>query len=387
MSLSAELIVQQVISDAGPLPAGASLDRIETPAAVVDLPVMAANLVRTAEYCREHGLGYRPHTKTHKSPLIGAAQLRAGATGLTVATLREAEVMAEVTGDLLLAFPQVGAAKLARLVELAGRVERLAVALDSREALDGLIGAVAGWKGSLGVVVELDAGMGRAGVQTPEQAVELARAVTGAKGLRYDGIMFYPGHIREAAGEQDAALKALQERLARFLGALRAAGLAPGMVSGGSTPSLWRTHEIAGLTEIRPGTTVFNDRTTAAIAACRWEECAYSILATVVSTAVPGQAVIDAGSKALAKEELRGTGDGYGALRDRPEVVVKGLSEEHGLLDLTRTTWRPRVGDRVRVIPNHVCVSVNLQERVWGARDDLLLCQWPVAARGRAPAG
>lgn len=387
MTVSAELIVRQVISESEPVPAGASLDGIETPAAVVDLPVMAANLIRTAGYCREHGLGYRPHTKTHKSPLIGAAQLTAGAAGLTVATLREAEVMAEVSSDLLLAFPQIGGAKLARLGKLAGRVERLAVALDSPEALDGLIGAAAGWKRTIGVVIELDAGMGRVGVQTPEQAVELARAVSGAKGLRYDGVMFYPGHIREAAGDQDAALSALRERLDQCLGALRAAGLAPEMVSGGSTPSLWRSHEIAGLTEIRPGTTVFNDRATAAITACRWEECAYSILATVVSTAVRGQAVIDAGSKALAKEELRGAGGGYGALRDRPEVVVNGLSEEHGLLDLTRTTWRPGVGDRVRVIPNHVCVSVNLQERVWGASGDRLVCQWPVAARGRAPAG
>jgi len=295
--------------------------------------------------------------------------------------------MAQVTDNLLLAFPQVGPAKLSRLVELAGRVARISVALDSREALDGLIAAGAGREHSIGVVIELDAGMGRAGVQTPEQAVDLARAVAGARPLRYDGIMFYPGHIRAAAGEQDAALAALRVRLEQFLSALEAADLAPGIVSGGSTPSLWRSHEITGLTEIRPGTTVFNDRATAVIGACRWEECAYSVLATVVSTAVPGQAVIDAGSKALAKEELRGPGEGFGALRDRLGVVVKALSEEHGILDLSQTDWRPRVGDRVRVIPNHVCVSVNLQERVWGGREDLLLCRWPVSARGRAPAG
>lgn len=386
MTVNAELLVARVISDAEPVPAGASLDHIETPAAVVDLPVMAENLIRTAGYCRRHGLLYRPHAKTHKAPGIGRAQLLAGASGLTVATLREAEVMAEVTDDLLVAYPQVGPAKLSRLVELAGRVARVSVALDSREALTGLITAAAS-PHSIGVVIEVDAGMGRAGVQTPEAAVDLARAVAGVTQLRYDGIMFYPGHIREAAGEQDAALTALRIRLEQFLAALHTAGLAPPNVSGGSTPTLWRSHEITGLTEIRPGTTVFNDRATAVIEACRWEECAYSVLATVVSTAVPGQAVIDAGSKALAKEELRGPGGGYGALRDRPGVVVKALSEEHGILDLARTTWRPRVGDRVRVIPNHVCVSVNLQERIWGGKDDLLLCQWPVLARERAPRG
>jgi D-serine deaminase-like pyridoxal phosphate-dependent protein len=108
------------------------------------------------------------------------------------------------------------------------------------------------------------------------------------------------------------------------------------------------------------------------------------VLATVVSTAVPGQAVIDAGSKALSKEELRGAGGGYGAVLDRPEVLVSGLSEEHGILDLGQTDWRPRVGDRVRVVPNHVCVSVNLQEQVWCLTDSVMRCRWPVLARGRA---
>jgi D-serine deaminase-like pyridoxal phosphate-dependent protein len=195
--------------------------------------------------------------------------------------------------------------------------------------------------------------------------------------------MFYPGHIREPGWEQDGRLAALQQRIDRFLEALDIAGLRPGIVSGGSTPTLWRSHQLKGITELRPGTTVFNDRTTAEIGVCRWEECAYSILATVVSTAVPGQAVIDAGSKALAKEELRSSGGGYGALLDQREVVVKSLSEEHGILDIGASGWRPKVGDRVRVVPNHVCVSVNLQERIWGVKGERLVCQWPVAARGR----
>jgi D-serine deaminase-like pyridoxal phosphate-dependent protein len=119
--------------------------------------------------------------------------------------------------------------------------------------------------------------------------------------------------------------------------------------------------------------------------ACGWNDCAYSILATVVSTAVPDQAVIDAGSKSIFREEMRGVdATGFGALLDRPDVVVKGMSEEHGLLDLSHTDWRPRVGDLVRVVPNHVCVSVNLQTHIYGVRNDVLESRWDVAARGWA---
>ena len=379
---SVTAIVDRVIADTAP--AETSLDRLETPAALVDLPVMAANLIRTASYCQSHGLGYRPHTKTHKSAALGTAQLLAGAQGLTVATLREAEVMATVCDDLLLAYPPVGAAKLERLIALAERVGGITVALDSPDALVAMNQAAAAAGVEIGVMIELDLGMGRAGVTTPESAVALAKLAAEASHLRYVGIMFYPGHIREPAGQQDAALAAVQRGLDEFRRALEAAGLSPAIVSGGSTPSLWRSHELSGLTEIRPGQSVFNDRTTAVIEACSWQDCAYTVLATVVSTTVKDQAVVDAGSKALAKEEMRGSGGGYGVLLDRPEIPVKSLSEEHGLLDLSQTDWRPKVGDRVRIVPNHVCVSVNLQDQMWGVRDGAVVCRWPVAARGRA---
>lgn len=226
--------------------------------------------------------------------------------------------------------------------------------------------------------------MRRCGVPTPEAAVALARAAAEARGVAYRGVMFYPGHIREPVDEQGPALERLNADLARFLDALTAAGLEPATVSGGSTPAAFASHALDGLTEIRPGTYIFNDRTTALIGACSWDDCAYTILATVVSTAVPGQAVVDAGSKALAREEIRAPGaTGFGALLDRPHVVVRATSEEHGILDLSRTDWRPRVGDRVRIVPNHVCVSVHLQDRLWGVRGEEVVGEWTVAARGR----
>ncbi|HEU0300407.1 MAG TPA: alanine racemase, partial [Longimicrobium sp.] len=349
---------------------------------LVDVDRMHANLRRAAEDCRAHGLAWRPHAKTHKIPALAAEQVRAGAVGVTVATPREAEVMAGTVDDLLLAYPPVGAAKLARLMALPGHV-RLSVALDSAEALQGLAAAAREAGRAVRVLVEVDAGMGRVGAQSAGDAVALARAAADQDGIEYGGLMFYPGHIRERAERQDAAIGALNGRIARVLEVLEAAGLAPAVVSGGSTPTFWRSHEIAGLTEVRPGTNIFNDRTTAEIGACAWDENAYSVLATVVSTAVPGQAVVDAGSKALSKEEIRADTSGYGVLLDRPEVVVKSVFEEHGLLDLSRTDWRPRIGERVRIVPNHVCVSVNLHERLYGIRGEDVVDVWEVAARGR----
>ena len=360
-----------------------TLDALETPAAVVDLDRMTANLDRMAVYVRAHGLALRPHIKTHKTPELAAEQLRRGAVGVTVATPREAEVMAAVADDILVAYPPVGRPRLDRLLALPEHV-RLTIALDSADALAALDAAARDAGREVGVLIELDLGMRRCGVPTPEAAVALARAAAEARGVAYRGVMFYPGHIREPVDEQGPALERLNADLARFLDALTAAGLEPATVSGGSTPAAFASHALDGLTEIRPGTYIFNDRTTALIGACSWDDCAYTILATVVSTAVPGQAVVDAGSKALAREEIRAPGaTGFGALLDRPHVVVRATSEEHGILDLSRTDWRPRVGDRVRIVPNHVCVSVHLQDRLWGVRGEEVVGEWTVAARGR----
>lgn len=357
-----------------------TLDTLETPAALVDVERVEVNLARVAAYTRAHGLAWRPHTKTHKTAELAARQLAAGAQGLSVATPLEAEVMAQVSDDLLFAYPPVGEARLARLMALPARV-RLGVALDSHEALAGLSRAAQEAGRGVGVLVELDLGMRRVGVQTPDEAVALARAIRALPALTYRGVAFYPGHIRARTADQDAALAHVSSSLHAFLQALCTAGLEPGVVSGGSTPTLWRSHEVAGLTELRAGINVLNDRNTALLGACAWEEVAYSVLATVVSTAVPGQAVVDAGSKALAKEEPP-VGTGYGAVLERPEVPVRALSEEHGLLDLTHSAWRPRVGERVRLVPNHVCASVALHDALWAVQGSAVRERWEVAARG-----
>jgi D-serine deaminase-like pyridoxal phosphate-dependent protein len=356
-----------------------------TPAALVDLDRMDANLDRMATYAREHGLALRPHTKTHKAAWLGAEQVRRGAAGLTVAQLNEASVMSGVTDDILLAHPPVGAAKLSRLLALPGSV-RLTVALDSAEALEPLAAAAAAAGREIGVLIELDLGMGRVGIGDPAAAVRLCRRCVELDGVAWRGVMFYPGHIRQHVSEQAAEVTRVDAALQEFLAALADDGLTPETVSAGSTPAAYSSHLMRGVTEIRPGTYIFNDRITALIGACAWEDCAYSVLATVISTAVPGQAVVDAGAKALFREEMRGAdATGFGALLDRPDVIVKGMSEEHGLLDLSATSWRPRVGDQVRIVPNHVCVSVNLHDTVWGVRGERIERSWVVAARGWDP--
>lgn len=359
-------------------------EALETPFLLVDLDSLEVNLDRMSRYAAEHHLSLRPHTKTHKSPWVAAEQLRRGACGVTCATLLEVEVMAEICDDILLAYPPVGKPKLDRLLSLPESVE-ITVALDSAEVVIELAKAAAASGRPVGVYVELDVGLRRVGLSAVEDVVSLARLVSQTSPLIYRGISFYPGHIRSSAERQGDKLTSLQRDLRASVQALDRAGLYPPVVSGGSTPTFTTSHEIESLSEIRPGTYVYNDRTTYQIGACRWEDCALTVVTTVVSTAVPGQAVIDAGTKSLGREPAEQAGDGFAAVWDRPEVRVTRLSEEHGILDLSHTDWRPQVGEQVRLVPNHVCIAVQLHEVVYGVRAGRIETSWPVVARGRRP--
>jgi D-serine deaminase-like pyridoxal phosphate-dependent protein len=228
----------------------------------------------------------------------------------------------------------------------------------------------------------MDLGMHRVGVATAAEAIDLARLVARNPSLEFRGMAFYPGHIRAGVGAQDEAITRLRADVMAAREAFERAGIELPVVSGGSTPTAWRAHE-TGATEVRPGTYVFNDRTTTLMGACTWDDCALTVLATVVSTAVPGQAVIDAGTKALGREPLRAEGDGFGVVMAHPRVFVKAMSEEHGLLDLSGTDWRPTVGDVVQVVPNHVCIVVHLNDRLVGIRGEAVESEWVVSARGR----
>jgi D-serine deaminase-like pyridoxal phosphate-dependent protein len=361
----------------------AELLDIPTPALLVDAVRVRCNVARVASYAAKHSLRFRPHVKTHKSSWIGTLQVEGGASGLTCATDREAEVMRAATDDLLVAYPPVTPARLARLAALA-RTTRLGVALDSLEAAERLSHALVASDARAEVLVELDAGMRRTGVATAAEAVALARRVQALPALAVRGFAFYPGHLRSAGPESDAALAALGALLDELREGAARAGLEAPVISGGSTPLLWRSHEIRGLTELRAGTCVYFDRTSVLGGVCEEHECAATILATVVSTAVAGQAVVDAGVKALGREPVRGgTGAGWAAVQGRPEVTVASLSEEHGMLDLSATSWRPAVGEQVRLVPNHVCVAVHLFDEMQVLASDGTVTRRPIDARGR----
>jgi D-serine deaminase-like pyridoxal phosphate-dependent protein len=358
------------------------VSEIDTPALVVDLDIMERNLARVADYSREHNLRLRPHTKTHKSVRLAKRQIELGAAGLTVAKVGEAEIMLGAQpDDVLVAFPIIGRAKLARLMEVARRT-RVTVALDNALAAHALSDAARAAQVEVGVLAEMDVGLGRVGV-APGEVLQLAQTMENLPHLRFEGITFYAGHIKSVDESGLEAVARVCEIVRGVLDQFRAAGIEPRIVSGGSTPTLFHSHEFRGLTEIRPGTYVFNDVNTVLSGGCTLEDCAASILATVVSTARPGHMIIDGGSKTFSSDRVNSGEVTFGHLVEAPGARFHKMNEEHGFVDLTHAERRFEVGDRVHLIPNHICVAVNLHERVYGLRGDRVEETWTVDARGK----
>jgi D-serine deaminase-like pyridoxal phosphate-dependent protein len=357
---------------------------LSTPALTVDLDALERNLGRVADLCRRQGVGLRPHTKTHKSVEVSRLQLARGAVGLTVAKVGEAEVMANAGfDDILVAFPIMGAEKLRRLATIA-RARRLLVSLDSESAAQELSRAAAAQNVTIGVLVEFDAGGRRCGLDPGPDLVVLAKAIEKLPGLKFRGLMSYFGNVWGTPEQRRAEAEHVAERVTRALAAFRAEQMPVEIVSGGSTPSAEFAHLIPGLTEIRPGTYAYNDLNTYYQGACSLEDCAVRVVATVVSTAVPGRAIIDAGSKTLTSDLLgSGPKSGYGYIVEAPDVPIIKLNEEHGYLDLTQTKHAFQVGDVVTVIPNHVCVTVNMHDEIVTLRQGEAVGCWKVAARGK----
>ena len=344
--------------------------------------MVAANIERMAAYGREHGLGIRPHTKTHKSLKLAQMQLDAGACGLTVAKVGEAEVMSELDAELLIAYPVFDAARKRRAASLASR-RKIIVAVDSPLAVHELAAAAREAKSTIGMLVDLDVGMGRTGVATPTAALELAQAIAREPGLRLEGILSYPGHIWMPESEQAGPLSKVSDKLRETLDLWHAAGLAARIVSGGSTPTAYQSHLVPELTEIRPGTYIFNDVNEFRGGYSTLEQCAARIIVTVISSAVAGQVVIDGGSKTFTSDGCVADRDsGFGQIIGFPSAKISRLSEEHGQVDVRNVEHPPRLGERLAVIPNHICPCVNLQDFAWWMRDDGSLERLTIDTRG-----
>jgi D-serine deaminase-like pyridoxal phosphate-dependent protein len=318
---------------------------IDTPAAVVDADRLDRNLRRWQEHCDGVGLANRPHIKTHKSVEVARRQLELGAKGITCQKLGEAEVMADGgCTDILVSYNILGESKLARLRALLDRVD-LTVCADDEVLLPGLSAAAAGAPRPLRVLVDCDTGLGRTGAQTPEAAADLAAAVDAADGLVLAGLFTYPAPPEAVTFLTEAT------RL------IRARGLEVEVISAGGTPAMWKSGDLRPLvTEYRVGTYVFHDRATVAAGAATLDDVALTVHATVVSRPAPDRAVLDAGSKALTSDP--GPGDGFGTILEAPGARIVQLNEEHAYVRLGAEPLE--VGQRVRVVPNHACVVVNL---------------------------
>lgn len=363
------------------------LEQVPTPALVLDHAKVRRNVERLAAYAASHGIGIRPHTKTHKSAELARLQLDAGARGLTVAKLGEAEALRPSYGtarpDLLVAYPAVDPARTSRLAELAGSAD-VHVAVDTPAAVEAIAAAAARAGTTIGLLVDLDVGMGRTGVPTAAALVSLAQAVVATPGVRLDGIFCYPGHVWGPPDTQAGPLAAVAAKLQEAIDLFDRHGLCHAIVSAGSTPTAFQSHLLPQATEVRPGTYIFNDMNCVRGGYCTLDDCAATILCTVVSDAVAGQVVLDGGSKTFSSDRCVPAPDsGHGRIVDYPDATITKLSEEHAQVDVSRCGRRPRVGERVAVIPNHICPCVNLQDAAWLREADGRVRRLTIDARGR----
>ena len=360
-----ELLARQV---------GRSLSEVETPVAVVNLDRLDANLRDLQSYADAHGIALWPHTKTHKSPEIGLRQLELGAGGLTVAKTGEAEVFQEAGAPrILVHYPPFGSDKWERLARIAGDVD-LTVAVDGVAPAEGLSAALARSGARATLLVELDVGLHRTGQTTAAGALAVAQALSNLPSVEVAGISCYPGHCRGDAATVRERVMAVDELLRETRDAFAAAGIRCDRISGGSTPSRYLTHETC-VNELRSGTYALLDRVDGDL-----DTCALTVEVTVVSDAVSGQIVIDAGSKTFTSDDH--PDGGHGAIVGWPDANLHTLNEEHGYVDVSALDERPGVGDRLRVIPNHACGCVNLHDGLLAIRDGVVDHVIDVSARG-----
>jgi len=359
------------------LPAG-----LDTPCLILDLDRVESNARRMAAAAAERGVLLRPHVKTHKSVAFARMQLDTGARGITVGTLGEAEVMAAGDiDDIFVAYPVwAEGPKADRLRSLHARTP-LVVGVDSVAGAEYLAAAVAGLPTPLRVLVEIDSGGRRTGVADAAAAVAVARGARDA-GLEVIGVFTHGGHSYRGPGARVAAAADEVTTLGAAADALRGDTFAIERISAGSTPTAILA--AAGqVNEIRPGTYLLGDRTQTALEAIPADAIALVVAATVVSTAVAGQVVLDAGAKALTKDRAPFL-EGFGSIPAYPEAVIERLFDYHAAVAIPPGTAAPRLGEVVAIVPNHVCPVVDLYDSFLAVRAGALVGRWPVDARGRS---
>jgi D-serine deaminase-like pyridoxal phosphate-dependent protein len=380
------------------------LSDLPTPQVLIDRTRAMNNIARIQALASDAGVRLRPHAKTHKSPIVAKWQLDAGAVGIACAKIGEAEVFVQAgVTDIRLPYP-VNPMNAPRLLALMDRAS-ISIIVDHPEVARGWSDAMRMAGRTLDVLIKVDVGFHRCGIDPEADALGFIRTVASLPGLKLRGLLSHAGHAYHAASEDE--LQAIARREAETLAGLRAQAAASGIaldeISVGATPTLRFSAGQRGVTELRPGNYVYFDRTQVALGAASLDDCALTVLATVVSKH-PGRIVLDCGSKTLTNDQARGisaaTGpglsrvEGYGAVlagdsdaldyaREIDETLkIERLSEEHATVRVTGTT-RLEPGDRVRVVPNHSCVVSNLVDVVRLVEADQVVDTLPVAARGR----
>lgn len=348
------------------------VEDLDTPVVTIDLDRLERNIARVHALVSRHGLKNRPHIKTHKIPEIARMQMEAGAAGITCQKLEEAAqfIEAGVCDDILITFNIVGEQKTERLMELSKRVRRLAVVADNEIVLRGLSDAAHRHGRDQPVLIECESGFGRNGVQTPQDALGLARLALQLPNISFEGLMVFPNTGPATLGFFKTAVELFA-----------AEGIKLPILSGGGTPALNHLADYPMMTEHRAGTYVYNDVMMVHSGVAGWDDCAMKVRTTIVSRPTEDRAIVDAGSKVLTREQYYVPN--FGRVVEYPDAIVANLSEEHGMIDLTGCSHKPKIGEVVNIIPNHCCVVSNMVDEVYGIRDGRVELVWPVAARGK----
>lgn len=361
-----------------------TLRDLDTPVPLIEVGRLEVNLAGMADRLRAAGVAHRPNVKTHKTAAIARRQVELGARGLTVAKLGEAEAMADAGfDDLFVAYPIVGETKLRRLAALAERAA-MRFEVDSVAVAEAASAYLSRHGPPVEVVVSIDGGAGRSGAATPDAAIAVAERVAELPGLRLVGVMNYGNAYGTADPADQAEIGRVEGADAAALAAaFRRRGLPADVVTVGSTPTARSAAGVPGVTEVRAGVYALLDRKQLSLGVAAPDACALTVLATVVSRPTPTRYVVDAGLKALAGEDYGWRT--WGQLLDRPDLAITRATEEHGIIDLPADAPRPgwSIGDRVRIVPNHACGTVNMHDELVAVDGELVVDRWPVVARGR----
>lgn len=360
------------------------INMMDTPVVSVDLDVVQRNIMRIQQFADQCGVKVRPHTKTHKSIYFAKQQLQAGAVGITVAKLGEAEIMVEAgIRNILIAFPIIGDAKLKRLQQLL-KVANVTVSLDNLTVAEGLSKLGISMNRKIQVYIEIDTGLHRTGVVPGEHAIQLAKEIqTHLHGLEITGIMSHGGHCYGKHDPEQLRKIAISEAdmMAEAKRMFEAEGIQIQEVSIGASPTTPYLADMKGITEIRPGTYIFNDVNQMLLGSADEQDCAVRIHATVVSRPTRDRMVIDAGSKTLTSD-FSVSGKGYGCVQNHEQFLIERLSEEHGVVSIPEDS-EISVGEIISIIPNHVCPVINLADEVVGMKDGQPETMIKIDARGK----